>query len=70
MHACSIYIGQTLLPYGTSVNDSAVRNVLDGSSGRIRLEQHFPFFGTNESDIYVSHCSYCMCTKHTLNINF
>ena len=50
-----LLIGQTLLPYGTSVNDNTVDNVLDGSSELIRFQQQFPFFGTNESDLYVSH---------------
>ena len=59
------YIGQTLLPHGTSVNDNMVNNVLDGSSGLIRLEQQFPFFGTNESDLYVSHCCIYVCAQYT-----
>ena len=60
-----LYIDQTLLPYGTSVNDNTVPIALDGSSGLIRLEQQFPFFGTNESDLYVSHCSIYVCAQYT-----
>ena len=56
MHVLYI-IDQTMLPYGTSVNDSTLPIALDGSSGLIRLEKQFPFFGTNENDLYVSHCS-------------
>ncbi len=44
----------SLLPYGESVGDLRVPSMLDTSSGPINLTQNFPFFGSEESAIFVS----------------
>ena len=43
-------------PFGAETTDGRLEPTLDGSSSSIQLSSIFPFFGTNQTILFVSGC--------------